>query len=287
MGKVVAGQDVVHERSVDFDDEEEIIEIPTHFLPLIGRAYKEMGPQNATLARETGCFGHLWADDQGTCPESDQCEIALYCRAVYEEAMEREEEANKPPPPPPPAPDTVPPAKTLRKGKPLASTAEERKKRRRKKNRGKHKDTTRYKRHGYYDMGRPVDQFIRITRVRLGEPPVLPKNWIWTKWDAEYKKLGKLTLTQTASYHTFLIKGTPVCRFWTNAAGHAIVDLTALLVERAKVERVRVRPIPKKMGKKGLAYAGRIHVADEEMADNLASWIRQAYNLRIKRPPKE
>jgi hypothetical protein len=291
-GKVaaVAGVGVEDQRAIDLDD---VSEIPADFLPVIQRAHKEMGPKNAAKAEETGCFGFLWKDEQGICEYSSDCDVSLYCQAVWDEVNEEVTEApqktSKPvskPAPAKPTPEPKPPK--AKKASSLATPVSQRETKVLIKpaKRGKYKGTGQYVRHGYFDMGRPVDQLIRVLRVKLGEPPVLPKNWNWMKWEDDYQDLGKITMAQTSSYHTFLVDGKTVCRFWTNAAGSAIVDLSALLVARARVEKVLVDAVSPKMAKKLAPCVGRIRVKNDAEADRLAQWIRQGYNLSKPKSPK-
>lgn len=260
------------------EEEEELPEVPIHYLPVIDAQYALMGDLG-DLARETHCFGHLWKDPEGICPSAGECEISAHCQAVYEKVQNS---------------DFGRLGKTPRKKrkKPAASlTGEEqylsfmktgdRVLDKADRTRFKWKGTSKYGRHGYVDMGRPVDQSVRRMVHELGYPPLLEKNWSRKAFAKKYSHLGRLVMGQTASYHVFMVDTQIVCRVWTAAAGHALVDLSELLVAKAKIVGEEVMPVPPRSHVKLHPCTGRMYCTDEDDAAKIANWIIDCYDLEV------
>lgn len=302
--KAVAGTlSAVREMPVEDDEElEDSLPVPSEFLPVIERCYGLMGSTMAELAKQTSCFGHLWEDEEGPCPEASKCDVAKHCKAVFlevtteeleEEVLEEEIEQDL----------TVEEEldKELAEEEPakapeMLSSGLRSKSRKAKKGitartpRGKYKGTGKYTRHGYFDMGRPVDASIRRLMHELDYPEELPKNWSSTAIAAKYPNGGVLLVARTASYHSIIVGSALVCRAWTNAAGYSLVDLSPLLVAKLKTLNVPVTPLPAKSkdAKKYHAFAGRYYMKSEEDAERLANWIKQSYKLGAPPPaPKK
>lgn len=231
-------------------------EIPAAFRPVILRVRGELSSDLQPLVVQQPCFGHLWVDpDDGRCPESTTCDLATACKAVYNEVLHNE---------------------IKRPRKPQKRKAP---------NRGKYKGTSKYQRHGYFNMGRPVDKMVAVLVSDLGDPPVLPKNWVRAHF-AEYEKQGKLLSSTTTSYHSFLVDGVTVCRFWTNAAGGALVDLSSTLADAAKEAGFDLQEVTPKSKKKLAPCTHRMFCGDVEDAKTLAKLIKTTYKLRKKRSKK-
>jgi hypothetical protein len=330
--KAVAGM-LSNTREMPLDDdeiEEAGSDAPTHYLPVIDRICELATDSIAGAIRQTPCFGHLWEDEAGICPEAGDCEIAPQCKSVYLEVETKEEpEVDEEPvtnsdgtqdrpeavdafeaadvlgpdaskameeivdaTEPDPEPELVgasistpgalaPPKKKGRKSKkkPAANRPFVTPKK------GKYKGTGKYERHGYYDMGRPVDESIRRFVHELGYPFELPKNWSWAKLAVNFGDKGRVLLAKTTSYHAVIIDNRVVCRAWTNAAGYSIVDLSELLVAKLKTLKIPVEDIPKKSKdtKKYQSFEGRFYMKSVDDAERLAKWIKEAYKLGPKK----
>jgi hypothetical protein len=221
------------------DEREELFRL------LIPTTKLRMAPELAMLVPKTDCFGRSWADQEGVCPVATDCDLAKYCEHLYNEVGERIRLQNELKGLPPAVLDQV----LAQKAKDaLREEVEDAKKRKLDKSkappaapapprtppRGIHKGTGKYQRLGYTYQGRPVDEALAVVLDRLGRPPVLPKNWNPTNFFKNYASLGRLVISQTASYTAFLVDGVTVMRFWTNAGTHALVDMVTELTDQVK-----------------------------------------------------
>ena len=265
-----SAQEIPEEEEV----EEEVLEVPIHYLPIIDDQYKGM-EEFESLARETHCFGHLWQDHAGVCPSQYDCVIADHCKTVYERVQNSEfgRLGKKP--------------KKKHKKEPhltgaehyLALMGEVELEAQRTHHRWE--GTNKYTRHGYHDLGRPVDISVRRLVHELGYPPLLEKNWSRKAFDKKYGHLGRIVMSQTTSYHLILVESDIVCRVWTNAAGFALTDISSLLLAKAEMENKETIQVRPKSFFKIRPCAGRIYIQDEEDAAKLASWIISIYKLEV------
>ncbi len=188
---------------------------PPEFKSVVDEAWRRASDTLRPLIAKSTCFGHLWQDNTGPCPEAPHCDIAQQCERVYLQVREP-----KPVVPPEPAPAARPPTlsdpgapKPRRRGRPPKVL------------RGKWKDTGKYQRLGYQNVGRPVDQALAHFIQALGSPAALPKVWSPIHFEKKYAALGRLVISQTASYTSVIIDGNTVVRFWTNAGNCALIDV--------------------------------------------------------------
>ena len=259
--------------------EEEIIEIPIHYLPVID-AQMALMDDLADLARETHCFGHLWKDPEGICPSAGECAISGHCEAVYDKVQNSDfgrlgKKRRK---------RRTPKAALIGEKQYLSFMGTEGKRVLDKPGarvRFKWKGTSKYARHGYADLGRPVDQSVRRMVHELGYPPLLEKNWSRKAFTKKYSHLGRIVMGQTTSYHVFIVDTQIVCRVWTNTAGHALVDLSALLVAKLKTSGEEVIPVPPKSHSKLHPCTGRVYCRDEDDAAKISAWIIDCYDLEV------
>lgn len=226
--------------------------LPEQFLPVIDSVRQSVSAELSETIGNTECFGIYWRDASGVCPEYE-CILRERCSEVYEQVEAQEIK------------EFVPVRRTLSERPvepPKAETA------------------AKHERHGYSYQGRPVDEMVKTLVESLGSPPTLPKNWSPRHFQSKYKELGRLLVAQTASYHVFLIDGKIVCRFWTNAANYALVDLSSLLVSFAQQAGFETMDITEKSRMKLSPCIGRMYCEDPTIAYALAKWIRDAYLLK-------
>jgi hypothetical protein len=272
--KAVAGGVITTSRSFDDDDDEVVVklgkDVPVEFVPFILKVLPTLDPSLAKQVPGSSCFGHMWTDEEGTCPE-EECNLRAHCETLYNEVRFPQTVITPKkvaaPPTPVPAPTVGTPAAANRS---LAATTPKR---------GKYKGTGKYERWGYHDLGRPVDQMIRMLVVALGEPKELPKNWSPVHFERGLYKDHRITIARTASYHTFLVDGKTALRFWTNAAGNAIVDLSAAMVIAVKQAGIDVMDISPAMQRKLAPCTGRIYCKDDKEAERLAAFIVDIYSI--------
>lgn len=194
----------------------------------------------AKAAEDQECFGHLWRDASGICPEVN-CAVRSYCRSVWEEVS------------------------SLKENKKIG--------------RGKYRGSNKYNRHGYVSLGRDVDVYVRLLTHLLGYPASLPKNWTRLNFNKKYSHLGNMLVAPTVNYHLFIYEGTTICRFWTNAVRVVLVDLSQELISQIKlVDPSReIIPIPASSVRKLAPCTGRTYCNSEADVEQLASWINQLY----------
>lgn len=226
--------------------------LPETILPIIDNLKSLETQQVCDLITQTECFGILWKDDAGVCPEME-CTLRSRCQTVHEAAQEAQKDKY----------DPIPMRKSTLSERVAEPVSEDKK----------------HERVGYAYQGRPVDEMVRVLVESLGSPTTLPKNWSPRHFQSKYKDLGRLLVSQTASYHVFLVDGVIVCRFWTNAANLALVDLSSHLLSYAQRNGVDTFDVPKNSVTKLHPCTGRIYCKDTIIAEALAKWIKDAYRL--------
>lgn len=293
--KAVAGQEISSKREILEDEPED--NIAPHFLPIIQRMCEHMNPDLAELAKGTECFGHLWEDSEGICPEAQDCLVATYCKAVFMEAAKTESSTQEHYAPPevddeeeePEEEIEVPSIAQPGALKPVEKNRRKKKPKTKPIQRGVYKDTPKYERHGYFDMGRPVDQSIRRFVHELNYPFELPKTWSRRTMLDNWGDQGKVLLAKTASYHTIFVDGNAAVRVWTSAAGYAIVDLSHILVAKYRSLGMPVAQIPPKSRntKKFAEFGGRTHIKNEEDAVRIANILKETYKIPKRKRSKK
>jgi hypothetical protein len=225
--------------------ESEPVEEPTRpieYDEVIKRVTMGMDSGMVATMNETACFGWMWREtsnpDEPSCPVAAECDLAEACETVWELVQQRLEETKGRRPQAEILPTTTDPIE------PLPDQESKPKKRRRKVKRHKWVDAGKYDRVGYQDAERPVDKaVVRLTEV-LGNPPVLPSNWNPVHFNEKYATMGSFLCSKTASYHSFLLNGVTILRFWTNAANCALVDFVPdLLSEVRKLPNLKVQEV--------------------------------------------
>jgi hypothetical protein len=246
-----------------------VMETRPEYLDAIKRA-KQREPHQAAMIEQTQCFVKLWMENGELCPERSRCGLAVQCEDGYKHALVQIDTKHLAPKTQAQVPDLVaqhlPPIKPQKNGnkkmisvpasqakaaaKAQKAPAKPKKKRRKRSEpsvaRGKWRGTGKFNRLGYTSSGRPVDEALKAFLDGLGQPPRLPTVWSPVDFVVKYGHLGRLLISQTASYTRVLIDGRTVCNFWTNAGGCALVDLAEELVNAAK--RIPGMPIIDKLG---------------------------------------
>jgi hypothetical protein len=196
------------------------------------------------LVDQTPCYGSLWQDDNGTCPELE-CAIRKPCQEVFESVQVNER------------------IEQLEERHPEAIVV-----------------NTKYKKAQYTPLNRPVDLIVSSFKAGLGNPEYLPIDWSYhqlRRGDFE----GRLHLAATVNYHLVLIDGLIVCRLWTNAANCALVDLSQNMEKAVTKVGFSIIPISDKILKKIRPCTGRIYCYDSSSAENIAKLILSIYNVGI------
>jgi hypothetical protein len=194
------------------------------------------------LIQETPCFAKLWRDpDTDEYCEHVDCDLRQLCQGAWTSVVGGLEADEKPPTEP-----WSPRSKRKKVGRPRKESKVVK--------RAKWKGTGKYNRHGYQDMGRPVDLFARALWEFLGQPESLPDSWQYpVSKDREQRDAapkifikeygGGLYVTRRASYHQYLFEGKHLMRFWVNAGGGGWLDCSALLAralaKSGKIDLVR------------------------------------------------
>lgn len=283
------------------------------FKDAVARA-KSREPHNAQLMTDTGCFVVTWQDELGLCPERTcalrkQCETG-YGEAVYQISVSRpvsqlatvettgavlhtngssvstKKSAKKqiivPHIEAPPAPKAkakkvkAKPKKLVHKPRPKRAVNEI--------VRGRWKGTGKFQRLGYQPLNRPVDHALATFLDALGQPARLPTQWSPTDFSLKFGHLGRIVLSQTASYTSIIVDGATVCRFWVNAGGCALIDINDVLVKAVKVIPgvPTVIPVSPGSAKKLAPCTHRFELAfgagtPSGILETLANYIRMAY----------
>lgn len=228
-------------------------DIPEIFLPLIKEKCTQVEGKISILINKQPCFGHLWEDENGICPEFE-CVLREHCKEVYEKAKKlHKEEINKP------INTTI--VKLFNKEIDLT------------KKRKKHE------RLGYLFKGTIADVLAHEFILSLGDPATLPYNWSKYNYNENYGHLGRLLVSKTASFHAVLIEGIIVCRFWTNAKSIALVDVSQELEDLARSHGVEIVVVSEKSKSKINPCVSRIHCTSVNRARQIATWIKTAYNV--------
>lgn len=282
------------------------------FIDAIARA-KSRDPAQAASMAETSCFIVTWKDQMGVCPER-YCALRVQCQTGYEDALHQislarpvaatadvvevgatvlhtdassvapaSKKSNKKhivvPQVPQPKPKVAKPKAQQQPAKP---------KRPRKKmheiQRGRWKGTGKFKRLGYQPLNRPVDQALAVFLDALGQPKRLPTVWSPNDYAIKFGHLGRLVVSQTASYTSVIADGATVCRFWVNAGGCALIDIVDDLVNVVKTIPgiTLVEPVPAGSAKKHSPCTHRFELAfgagtPIAVLQTLANYIRMAY----------
>lgn len=200
------------------DQETPVTATPASFTEATSHV-KHRFPDLAELIDQTPCFAKLWKDEAGVCPETG-CDIRLQCQNAWEEAQVLVQ--IKPAQTHSVSPPVV--KKKRRKRVVTIKTVEEKK-------RGKWKGSGKYQRLGYQSADRPVDRMLTLFLDAMGNPNKLPQYWSYKGFTEKYKQLGRLVLSQTASYTSVIVDGHSILRFWTNAGNCAIIDIVPELAK--------------------------------------------------------
>lgn len=247
-----------------------VMDTRPEYLDAIKRA-KQREPHMVATIEATPCFVKLWMENGEPCPERERCGLAKQCEEGYKHALVQIDTKHLAPQKEAQVPDLVaqhlPPIKPQKQpgkkmisvpdlstpkakvAQPKKAPAKPKKKRKRSEPsviRGKWRGTGKFNRLGYTASGRPVDEALKAFLDGLGQPPRLPTVWSPVDFAVKYGHLGRLLISQTASYTRVLIDGRTVCNFWTNAGGCALIDLAEELVNAAK--RIPGMPIIDRLG---------------------------------------
>lgn len=213
--KVVAGLEIVSSRDIGLDDSEVLIQPDGNFIYVdaIVKAKRKYSEHSVRIA-QSECFAVLWKDEAGECLMTE-CELRGACQEAYIIANNPSEIVE----------ETQNVVRSTRKIK--EEKAKHRKLRKGPlQERNKWQGTGKYTRQGYTQLGRPVDTALRYLIDGLGNPPTLPKGWHHVHFDEHYKKLGRLLISQSASYTSVMIDGKVVLRFWTNSNYSSLIDFS-------------------------------------------------------------
>lgn len=282
------------------EDDEETWRTQPHYPEVVELLKRDMALELQELTDDTTCFGHAWIDSDGECPEAGECALASFCKQAWKMVqVSRGRSAMAPPqiqtisepiPKPPPKPDN--PYVAAHKGS-IAKPSKARPLGRPKnQERNKYANSTKFERKGYTDMGRKVDELVAVFVEGIGDPPHLPLIWNAKNFDEKYSDLGPVVLSAARNFHTVHYEGIKVLRFWTNAAKHAIVDLTpTLLADVAAVAKTlgedkygnpQMEPptkVPTKSWDKLRPCTHRVIVRTPEAAMALANILRQTLSF--------
>lgn len=214
-------------------------DIPISMIPLIQEEMEKMEDKLLPVVYDTPCFGILWEDESGVCPEND-CVLRKNCSNIFNSQKAWEL-------------DIV--ASESTKIKP-----------------------NKYERNEYASLGRSVDELIRIFVHTLGYPKELPKRWSYHKLArGEYKE--RVLMSKMASYHSLIVDQEMVCRFWTNAASYAIVDVSSKLATLLIEKKYNISKIPEKSLIKSKPCQYRIYCLSEDDAALIANYIKELYKF--------
>jgi hypothetical protein len=200
------------------------------------------------------CFAVLWHDETGICPEIG-CVLRNQCQKTYERAVKGCFE------------NDFKPSLTPIKEKPYVPTVPAPILRKHKKHEKK----------GYTSEGRQTDILVQTLLYSLGNPPELPVNWSYKKYKEKHNELGILTISPTTSFHSFLVDGTIICRFWTNASNLSLVDLSSSLISKVQESGFSTVPVPPNSYKKIKPCTGRWYCETQDQAILLSNWIKEVY----------
>lgn len=230
-------------------------------------------PEIEELRKKHDCFAVRWTDESGICEYAGTCAAAKKCAATWREAMllhtpleprklvrpsmrlavlpTRVQPAVAPPPAAPA------PAPKRRKRAKATSTVRQL---------------------------RPVDRAAERFLNGLGTPDALPAHWRHETLEQEHKRRGRMVISRTASFVSVLIDGVMRLRFWTNAAGRALVDVVDELVPAMLAVTGAVEEIPEGSKKKSRPCTYRItlvFVDDDSLTvlDELAAAVLKTFGL--------
>lgn len=217
------------------------------------------------ILEQVDCFGYLWKDQSGICPEEECC-LRRYCEVTYDvaEKISNVEDVKVRPLP----------VKTviLTKPEPVIVNKE----------RKKPQENDKFYQRGYTAIGRPVDDLLRRFVHNVGYPKVLPKFWSFKNM-RKGKYPGKVHIAVTASYHTLFINDFFVCRFWGNAAKFALLDVVERVAEYLDDAGFELLPIPTKGGAKFKPAFARVKLLTVEEVDKVVDCISKHYNVNFEK----
>ncbi len=290
-----------HMADENTEPDEETWQNQPHYDEVVPLLKRDMALELQELTDETPCFGHAWRDEDGECPDAVDCDLASFCKQAWNMVQVTIGQNTTAPVVPPPKPQVVPvpvnpepnPYVEAHKGS-IAKTSRKRPlgKDTTKKTRNKFKNSDKYTRKGYEDLGRTVDDLVAEFIEELGDPPRMPLVWNATNFDKKFSELGPVVVSAPRNYHTVIHEGTTVVRFWTNAARHAIVDLVPELVHGSNELAVKLgagrggrshMDAPVKVSEKSLTKAApcthRVIVRTKDAAKELAQLVRKQYSF--------
>lgn len=273
---------------------------------------KHREPAFAATMEATECFVVMWKDEISVCPERG-CELRKQCQTGFQEAV-YQISVSRPLPPLTTAetptavlhtdsspvtsskskkstkkqiivPQLQAPAPVLApKPKAKVKKAPKTKKPATEVVRGRWKGTGKFQRLGYQPLNRPVDHALATFLNALGQPARLPTKWSPIDFAVKFGQLGRIVLSQTASYTSVIVDGSTVCRFWVNAGGCAIIDIVDDLVKAVKTIPgvMNVAPVSPGSAKKLSPCTHRFELAfgagtPNSVLQTLANYIRMAY----------
>ncbi len=262
-----------HTLDTEPDDNEESWHTQNDFAPSIHQLQESLPADQKENIEGQKCFGWLWEDETGVCPEDGQngdlCLLRSTCQVVWNQVQtQRAARANQ------------------KKRKVIAPKKE-------RPSQSKKKASDQFYRRGYEFYGRPVDTMAAAFMDALDDPPILPRIFNAANFDLKYGHLGPCTVTKTASYHGVYHRGTLVARFWTNAAKAAIIDIVPEVVVAAtkvssvmgtdsKDNRLVSKPIrvPSTMVKKSHPCTHRVKVRSTAAAIEVAKILKRKFRWR-------
>ena len=286
MKSATAGLNVEHAPEVHTDvaDDEESWHAQKDFVPAVRLLQRSLTSARVQAIEEQKCFGWMWEDETGVCPEdgedgNDLCALRESCQATWNSVQTRRVSRTKKS-----NGTTAPKIGAVQKLRDLGVT------------RSKWQGTGKFERKGYEPQDRPVDEMVAAFMAALDHPYELPRIFNAANFKEKYGKYGSCMVAKTASYHSLYHKGVLVARFWTNAAGAAIIDIIPEVVPpmlkasnsqgnneqglRVLTKPERVRP---KMVKKTKPCSHRIKVRSVAAAAEAAKVFKRKFRWQKKK----
>jgi hypothetical protein len=183
-----------------------------------------------SLIENTPCFARMWQDEIGDYCDEPDCDLRKMCESTWERVCGGLEDGEEPP-----KVRWQPEPVRKKVGRPRGATKKITKI-------GKWKNSTKYNRVGYQDIGRPIDKFAASLYFCFSDPSLLPDDW---KYPAISKNISNrrdlaveefcrefgsgVWVIKRASYHKYIVDGKHLMRLWVDAGGGGWLDLNRIL----------------------------------------------------------